>query len=231
MSAGTMGKSKKGDAVGLTRRGFLVGMPLALAACQTTAVTSTGTPVTANSAAAQMYGPVVDEPHPLPAIDLSYIDPIYYRQIVPVPDNVPNNPGEIVVDPYNRFLYFVLADNLAQRYGVGVGRAGFAWNGRATIQRKAEWPTWTPTPAMLERDASSRPWAGGMPGGPSNPLGARALYLYRNGRDTLYRIHGTPEAWSIGQAMSSGCIRLLNQDIIHLYQYVPIGTPVTVLTA
>lgn len=228
MSAEAIRKSSTG--VGLTRRGFIVGVPLALAACQTTGVTTTGQSVS-NSAALAMYGPLPNERFPIPAVDLSVIEPQYYRQVVPVPPNIPNNPGEIIVDPYNKFLYLILADNLAQRYGVGVGRAGFGWSGRATIQRKAEWPTWTPTVAMMERDPSARPWANGMPPGLSNPLGARALYLYRNGNDTLYRLHGTPEAWSIGQAVSSGCVRLLNQDIIHLYNLTPIGTRVTVLTA
>jgi lipoprotein-anchoring transpeptidase ErfK/SrfK len=231
MSAGVIGKSKIGEAAGLTRRGFMIGLPLALAACQTTTTgtTSNGASVS-NSTAASMYGPVPNEPFPIPAVDLSVVNPIYYRQIVPVPPNVPNNPGQIVVDPYNHFLYLVLADNLAQRYGVGVGRAGFGWAGRASIQRKAEWPTWTPTAAMIERDPAARPWAGGMPPGLSNPLGARALYLYRGGVDTMYRLHGTPEAWSIGQSVSSGCIRLLNQDIIHLYSLTPVGTSVTVLS-
>lgn len=218
-------KPGAGGAVDLTRRSFIVGMPLALAAC-----TTVGTAPINNYA--MMYAPVTDEPFPLPAIDLSQINPIYYRtRINSLPENVPNRPGEIVVDPYNRFLYLITGDNEAIRFGCGVGRDGFGWAGRASIGRKAEWPTWTPTAAMLARDPSARPWAGGMPGGPNNPLGARALYLYRGGSDTLYRIHGTPEAWSIGQAMSSGCIRLLNQDIIYLYDLVPVGTPVTVLTA
>jgi len=227
MSAGVIRNSQ---GVGLTRRGFIIGAPLALAACQTTAVTTGGQTVS-NSAASSMYGPLPAERFPIPPVDLSVVEPQYYRQIVQVPPNIPNRPGEIVVDPYNRFLYLVLADNYAQRYGVGVGRAGFGWTGRASIQRKAEWPTWTPTQAMMERDPSARPWAGGMPPGLTNPLGARALYLYRNGQDTLYRLHGTPEAYSIGRAVSSGCIRLLNHDIIHLYSITPIGTPVTVLTA
>jgi hypothetical protein len=96
------------------------------------------------------------------------------------------------------------------RYGIGVGRDGFAWSGTATVARKAKWPRWTPPTEMLARDRRARRWAAGMPGGSENPLGARALYLYQNGRDTLYRIHGTFEPWSIGRAVSSGCIRLLN---------------------
>ncbi len=109
------------------------------------------------------------------------------------------------------------------RYGVGVGREGFGWNGSATILRKAAWPKWTPPAEMVARDPSAAPWAKGMPGGPQNPLGARALYLFQNGRDILYRIHGTIEPRSIGKSMSSGCIRLLNQDVIDLYRRAPNG--------
>lgn len=208
---------------GLTRRSLVIGLPALLAACQTV-----GLPVV--NPAAAMYGAIDTEPHYIPAIDLTQLNPAYYRTTVPVPSHIPNDPGRIVVDPHNFYLYFVLPDSLAFRYGVGVGRAGFEWGGNAVIRRKAEWPTWTPTQAMMERDPLARPWAGGMPGGITNPLGARALYLYQGDRDTLYRLHGTPETWSIGQAMSSGCIRLLNHDVIHLHQVAPIGTRVTVLT-
>ena len=113
-------------------------------------------------------------------------------------------------------------------YGLGVGREGFSWGGRATIKRKAAWPTWTPPKEMLQRRPDLKEHANGMRGGISNPLGARALYLYQGNRDTLYRLHGTNEPWSIGRAMSSGCIRMLNQDIIDLYNRAGIGTPVVV---
>ena len=108
------------------------------------------------------------------------------------------------------------------RYGIGVGREGFAWLG------KAEWPTWTPPAETIARDPEAAEWAGGMQGGPDNPLGDRALYLYQGERDTLYRIHGTNEPWTIGHAISSGCIRLLDADVIDLYQRVPVGTRVVV---
>lgn len=220
-------KNEESLAGTLTRRSILVGLPLTLAACQTAMVPGTG-PLTGPS----HYGAVTDEPFYLPPVDLSQIDPIYYRQVVQTPTNLPRtSPGEIIVDPYNHFLYYTMADNQSLRLGCGVGRDGFEWSGRAVVGRKAEWPTWTPTVAMMARDPLARPWANGMPGGPDNPLGARALYLYRNGNDTLYRIHGTPQAWSIGQSMSSGCIRLLNQDVIYLHDIVPVGTPVTVLNA
>ena len=137
-------------------------------------------------------------------------------------------PGTLVVDPDNRFLYHVLAYGSAVRYGVGVGRAGFAWAGDAEIGMKRRWPRWVPPREMVDRDERARKWVNGQPGGPDNPLGARALYLYANGQDTLYRIHGTNEPQSIGKAMSSGCIRMLNQDIAELYDNVIVGTPVIV---
>lgn len=173
------------------------------------------------------YAALNDERFPVPAINISKIDPKYLRQEVAY--STSEEPGTIVVDPTNYFLYLILPQGRAIRYGVGVGREGFGWNGSASILRKAEWPTWTPPAEMIARDPSAAPWAKGMPGGPQNPLGARALYLYQNGRDTLYRIHGTIEPRSIGKSMSSGCIRLLNQDVIDLYRRVPIGSRTVVL--
>ena len=139
-------------------------------------------------------------------------------------------PGTIVVDPRRHFLYLVQGRGQARRYGVGVGKAGRAWSGSATIQRKAKWPYWTPTKNMIRREPEKYAHlAAGLPGGPGNPLGARALYLYRNGRDTYYRIHGTNQPWSIGQSVSSGCIRMLNEHVSDLYERVPIGARVVVL--
>jgi lipoprotein-anchoring transpeptidase ErfK/SrfK len=144
----------------------------------------------------------------------------------------PEMPGTIVVDPTHRFLYLVQEGGKAMRYGCGVGKAGFDYQGEAYVGRKATWPRWTPTPTMIQLEPQRYgPYAGGLPGGIDNPLGARALYLYNNGRDTLYRIHGTTEPWSIGQSVSSGCIRLFNHDVIDLYRRVPVGTPVYVLPA
>ena len=143
----------------------------------------------------------------------------------------PEDPGTLVVDPDQRFLYQVLAYGTARRYGVGVGRAGFAWSGSAVIGLKRRWPRWVPPREMIDRDPRARPWINGQPGGPDNPLGARALYLYANGVDTLYRIHGTNDPSSIGTAASSGCIRMLNEDIADLYDKVERGTPVVVLPA
>ncbi len=139
-------------------------------------------------------------------------------------------PGQILVFPRSFFLYHVFDTERAIRYGVGVGKAGLAFRGSAIIERKAEWPSWRPTNDMIRRNPDRyAQFADGVPGGPNNPLGARALYLYREGRDTYYRIHGTTEPWSIGQSVSNGCIRMLNEHVIQLYEQVPVGTPVTVL--
>ncbi|OYW62310.1 MAG: hypothetical protein B7Z31_01285 [Rhodobacterales bacterium 12-65-15] len=139
-------------------------------------------------------------------------------------------PGQILVFPQNFFLYYIFDSERAVRYGVGVGKAGLAFKGSAIIERKAEWPSWRPTNDMIRRNPGRyAQFADGVPGGPGNPLGARALYLYRDGLDTYYRIHGTTEPWSIGQSVSNGCIRMLNEHVIELYDRVPVGTPVTVL--
>ena len=134
--------------------------------------------------------------------------------------------GTVVIDTSSRHLYLVEPNGRAMRYGIGVGRQGFAWHGTAAIKRKAEWPGWTPPGDMLKR-RPDLPLH--MEGGIENPLGARALYLYQGNRDTMFRIHGTNEPDTIGQAVSSGCIRMMNGDVIDLYQRVPIGTKVVVL--
>jgi lipoprotein-anchoring transpeptidase ErfK/SrfK len=134
-----------------------------------------------------------------------------------------------VVNTAERYLYLVQEGGQALRYGVGIGREGFAWQGRAEIARKAMWPTWTPPREMVLRDPNAAPWANGMPGGIDNPLGARAMYIYQDGRDTIYRLHGTSDPATIGEAVSSGCVRLINQDVIDLYQRVPIGSPILVI--
>ena len=135
-------------------------------------------------------------------------------------------PGTIIIDTSTRYLYLVQERGRARRYGVGVARTGFNWSGTARVGRKAEWPTWTPPAAMRKRQPDL-PIS--MAGGPNNPLGARALYLFKGGRDTLYRIHGSNEPWTIGHAVSSGCIRMRNQDVEELYRQVGIGTKVIVM--
>ncbi|HCO53808.1 L,D-transpeptidase [Pelagibacterium nitratireducens] len=209
----------------LTRRGFLVGLPLFLAACSTRTSSSVSSMSMVNA-----YGPVTDEPFPLAALNARLIKPELRRQRVDYETNHPK--GTIVVDTPARFLYLVEDEGKAMRYGVGVGREGLALRGNAYIGRKAEWPSWTPTANMLRRDPEANgPYRNGMAGGPNNPLGARALYLYRSGGDTMFRIHGTNQPQSIGLAMSSGCIRMLNHDIIDLYERVPSGTRVVVIQA
>lgn len=138
-------------------------------------------------------------------------------------------PGTIIIDGDRHFLYFVLPDFQAIRYGIGVGRDGFGWAGIVNVGRKQEWPTWTPPAEMVARDPDSAKWANGMPGGPDNPLGARAMYLYEGNRDSIYRIHGTNQPWSIGLNISSGCIRMNNDDVTDLYSRVEVGAKVIVL--
>ena len=138
--------------------------------------------------------------------------------------------GTIVIDPRRHYLYLVLPGGRARRYGVGVGRAGRAFRGTARIARKAKWPSWTPTRNMIRREPRKYArYANGVPGGRGNPLGARALYLYQGNRDTMFRIHGTTEPWSIGRSVSNGCIRMLNRHVIDLYRRVPTGTLVVVI--
>lgn len=164
---------------------------------------------------------------PIDRVDPRIVRKKFRRQEVAFRGDAP--PRSIVVDPRRRFLFYVLDDHRAVRYGVGVGRAGFAWSGSAIVGMKRRWPRWVPPRSMVERDANARRWVNGHPGGPDNPLGARALYLFANGADTLYRIHGTNDPRSVGRAVSSGCIRLLNEDIAEFFELVKIGTKVRVL--
>lgn len=173
------------------------------------------------------YGKVEDDGFVIPAANLAVLNPKYRRQTVDYRTSEPA--GTIIVDPGARYLYLVTEPGKAIRYGVEVGRDGFGWSGTAIVARKQEWPTWTPPAEMVARDPRTAPYANGMPGGPENPLGARALYLYQNNQDTLYRIHGGGRASTIGRATSSGCIRLLDQDVIDLFSRVPPGTKTVVL--
>lgn len=169
-------------------------------------------------------GVIPDEPHDIRIVNIAKIPQAYRRQLVHYVG--PERVGTIVVDANKRFLYHVTAPGRAVRYGIAAGRDGASWHGKAVVGRKAKWPGWTPTANMRKRNPN-------LPvhqeGGPSNPLGARALYLYQNGKDTLYRIHGTNEPGSIGRAASSGCIRMLNEDVFELFGSVPIGTRVVVM--
>lgn len=151
---------------------------------------------------------MTDEPFSVPPVKMNYLKPQFMRQYVDDPTGQP--PGTVVVDPARHYLYLVQEGGKALRYGVGVGRAGMEWSGTANVAYKREWPNWTPTQNMIARSPETyKKWAGGMEGGSNNPLGARALYLFEGGKDTLYRIHGTNEPWSIGKSMSSGCIYTL----------------------
>lgn len=208
----------------------MLGLPLALAACSSAARSPRlTTPSGVDSRYVSMYGPLPNERFPIPGIDVRRIDPRFLRQEVAYTGR--ESAGTIVVDTPNRFLYLVQSGGRAMRYGVGVGREeALQFRGNATIGRKAEWPRWTPTANMIRREpARYEPYRAGLEGGLANPLGARALYLYRNGRDTLFRLHGTTEPYTIGTNVSSGCIRLMNHDIIDLYGRVSSGTRVVVL--
>jgi lipoprotein-anchoring transpeptidase ErfK/SrfK len=181
-------------------------------------------------APATAYAATVDDGFALPAIPSDKIDPKYLRQRV-VYDAGGYEEGTVVVDTGNRFLYVIERGGTAMRYGIGVGKAGFSWAGEAKIGDKQHWPRWFPPMEMIDRrdDLEKFRDGKGMDPGINNPLGARALYLYQGNKDTLYRLHGSPEWRSIGTAASSGCIRLMNQDIIDLYERIPLGARVVVL--
>jgi lipoprotein-anchoring transpeptidase ErfK/SrfK len=183
------------------------------------------------SAQAQVFPPlkpaqselrVEEQPGYQPSADEEDLPPAYQRQLVFFRTVEP--PGTIVVSTSQRFLYVVQGNNRALRYGIGVGRDGFQWVGLLKISRKAEWPDWMPPPEMIARQPYLPRF---MAGGPGNPLGARALYL----GNTVYRIHGTNQPHTIGHAVSSGCFRLVNKDVIDLYDRVPVGTKVVVRQA
>ncbi|HHG90028.1 MAG TPA: L,D-transpeptidase [Devosia sp.] len=177
-----------------------------------------------------MYGPLPNERFPIAAVDLDQVASRFYRREVDFDTDEPV--GSIIVNTKTFYAHFILPGGRAMRYGVGLGRAGFAWSGRANIAWKRKWPTWTPPASMIARQPELEKYSaanGGMEPGINNPLGARALYIFKNGKDTLYRLHGTPEAWSIGKAVSSGCVRFLNQDIIDLYERVRSGAKILVI--
>lgn len=206
----------------------MIGLPaVALAACSTSRTPRLEEP-TIDPYYQAMYGAVHDEKFFVAAMDLRRVDPRYWRQEVADPTG--ERPGTVVVDTPNRFLYLVMEGGRALRYGIGVGKdEALVFRGNAYIGRKAKWPRWTPTQSMIKREPERYgPYAGGLEGGETNPLGPRALYLYRDGQDTLFRLHGTTEPYTIGTNVSSGCIRLMNQDIIDLYSRVPVGAKVVV---
>lgn len=214
----------------MQRRHFIAGL-MALSAL----------PITLNLARAQqamapisdpdvlLYAGIHGEAFDIPPVDVSLIRPEYRRQITDY--TTTERPGTIVVDTAHRYLYLVAGGGKAMRYGVGIGRDGFTWSGRGEIRLKREWPTWTPPTEMIVRQPELEPYRNGMAPGLENPLGARALYIFQDGRDTLYRVHGTNDPATIGLAVSSGCVRLINQDVIDLYNRVPVGSEIVVQQA
>ncbi len=174
-----------------------------------------------------MYASYNDGGFALPAIPYQKVPRDFRRTIVVDPTG--EQPGTIVVILGEKHLYYVLPGGEAIRYGVGIGRDGFRWSGRANIQYGRKWPVWTPPPEMITRKPELEKWRGGQPGGLDNPLGARALYIYKDDVDTGFRVHGSPEWWTIGQAMSSGCVRMINQDVIDLFDRVKGKSPIVVI--
>ncbi len=210
----------------LTRRAFAAMLLSSVAACGPRVPSSNSVLPDVNSFAPG-YEPIFDAGYNLPGIPEQYTQGVNRRMFGIYQGE--QGPGTLDVDPYAKFLYFIEADGRAIRYPVGVGRAGRSFRGNGVIQLKRKWPGWTPTQNMLRREPDVYgPFARGVPGGLRSPLGSRALYLYRNGRDTFYRIHGTNDLESIGNSGSAGCIRMFNQDIIDLYERVPNGTRVHV---
>lgn len=177
------------------------------------------------------YGPITTEPWPIPAVPDGIIAPRLWRQEVPNP--FPDRArGTIVIDPNAALLHFVQSPDTAMRYGVSVGAAGFEWQGEARLQFSREWPRWKVPKTMIARSPELEPYSvanGGMDPGPGNPMGARALYLFRNGKDTLYRVHGSASPQELGKAVSQGCIRMLNHDVIDLHKRAVHGAAVVVL--
>ncbi|MFH1796344.1 MAG: L,D-transpeptidase [Pseudomonadota bacterium] len=227
--------SKSTQRTGVPRRAFLVGAgALFLGGCTTALPTA---PTHALVAAPPpppptplIYAEMSDEQFPIPAVDTAKLDRRFWREEIDYPTD--ERAGTLIVDTPGKYLFHVLPGGRATRYGIGVGREGFAWAGRATVAYKRKWPRWTPPDSMVARQPELEPYSianGGMGPGLKNPLGARALYIHEGGRDTLYRLHGTPEASSIGKAVSSGCIRLVNQDVAHLYDTVRDGSPIVVI--
>ena len=210
------------------RRSFLVGSAvsvgaLALSGC----ATSDGNMSLVE--AEKVYGPVPTEKFPIPGVDVTKVESKYFRKTVRY--ETKEAPGTIIVDPGNYYVYRVEEDGNATRYGANVGRDGFRWNGDAYVGRKSEWATWTPPKEMIKRQPEAAKYARGMPGGLDNPLGARTLHLYQNGAYTLYTIYASSDPESIGSGITSGCVGLLSQDMIHLYERTPVKTKVVVLPA
>jgi lipoprotein-anchoring transpeptidase ErfK/SrfK len=203
---------------------------LALTACVDPTMGPTSASQSLPKPEENVYLATMDAGIAIPALPVEEIPASHRRQVVKYETDQPV--GTIIINPSTRLLYYVVGKDKAIRYGISVGRAGFEWSGEAIVADRKPWPTWTPPPEMIARDpAKYSKWANGQPGGPTNPLGARAIYLTSGGKDYGYRIHGTPEWKSIGRNASSGCIRMINQDVIDLYGRLKGGEKVIVLTA
>ena len=245
----------------LSRRTILAGASVSAAATLAGCVSNPETPINAAAVTpppsapanatmvdaleprySDIYGDVKDGTYTVAAVNLSQVNSAFLRKNVAY--DTKEQPGTIVVDPANHYLYHVEAGGRATRYGVGVGREGFIWYGDATVKSKQEWPDWLPPKEMFGRrpdlmkdvvELHPKGYMGGsgmgMHGGPANPLGARAMYLWAGNTDTGFRIHGTNEPWTIGLSQSSGCIRMINQDAMDFYSKTPVGTRVIVLPA
>ncbi len=190
--------------------------------------------LTLAASAAQAAGPMAQSPHQPTsdvirvAVPSKQVAPAFKRKKVRLVTD--EAAGTIIIDTNNKYLYYVEGENRATRYGVGVGRDGFGWSGVVKIGRKSEWPDWRPPKEMIAREArKGHKIPAFQEGGVDNPLGARAMYLYKGGQDTIFRIHGTNQPWTIGLNMSSGCIRMMNADVEHLYARAPVGTKVIVV--
>jgi lipoprotein-anchoring transpeptidase ErfK/SrfK len=211
----------------LDRRSFLFGSAVGLGALGLGGCV--GSDDLSRAEAAKLYGPVPNERFPIPAVDVSRLDPKYVRRKVPYDSR--EAPGTIIIDPANHYVYRIEGDGYATRYGANVSRPGFLWSGEVYVGRKAEWPVWTPPREMMARQPEARQYARGMPGGLDNPLGARVLYLYKNGVYTVYTIYSTSDPETIGDGVTSGCTGLLSQDMLDLYSRTPVKTKVIMLPA
>lgn len=209
--------------VDMDRRGFIAGAAAVTVGIAAPFVWTGG--AAAQSKGKYFKGVTSDNGYNFKSTNFSAVDPRWRRQMVKYFSAEPE--GTVVIDTRHHYLYWIWENNTALRYGVGVGREGFQWFGRANVARKARWPKWTPPKEMRERQPELPEF---MEGGPGNPLGPRALYLHStSGGDTGYRLHGTTAPWSIGTDASSGCIRMFNEDAIDLYRRCPVGTAVLVL--
>ena len=206
-----------------------------LAACDPATMTGLATmtaaapAVIAPAVADGVYAARNDLNFVVPSVPVEQVPAEFRRQTVAYTSDQPV--GTIIINPAAKHLFLITGKDTALRYGIAVGRAGFQWSGEAIVNEHKYWPTWTPPKEMIARKPELAKWEKGQPGGPTNPLGARALYLTTNGVDYGYRIHGTPEWNSIGSNASSGCIRMINQDVMDLFDMVPDGTKVIVLNA